>query len=97
MLSAKPVTSVEKGVEVEGHVASCKLSFVKLDRNATLPPRIADQLPAIRTPPEPLTFWFRRAGMAFIRILPEPETRTLASSRGVTSTLPLPETWILAR
>ena len=54
MLSAKPLTSVEEGVE-EGHVASCKLSFDKLDRNATVPPRIAIQLPAIRTPPEPLT------------------------------------------
>src|SRR5882724_39383 len=36
MLSVKPVTSVEEGVEDEGHVASRKLSFDKLDCNATL-------------------------------------------------------------
>ena len=70
MLSAKPFTSAED----EGHGTSRKLSFDKLDRNETLFPRFATQLPAIRTPPEPLTFWLRRAGIAFIRILPEPET-----------------------
>jgi len=53
MLSAKPKSSVKDvGTEDVGHVPSRKLSFDKLDCNAM--GRIATQLPAMRTPPEPV-------------------------------------------